>query len=35
MPDEFKDTYKKIKAKMAELDRDGVLELIRGGNENG
>jgi signal transduction histidine kinase/CheY-like chemotaxis protein/ligand-binding sensor domain-containing protein/HPt (histidine-containing phosphotransfer) domain-containing protein len=35
MPDDFKDTYKQIKAKMAELDRDGVLKLIRGGNADG
>jgi len=35
MPDDFKDTYNKMKTKMAELDRDGVLALINGGSENG
>ncbi len=34
MPAEFKATYEKMKGKMAELDRDGVLELIDGGNVN-
>ena len=35
MPDDFKDTYNNMKTRMAELDRDGVLELINGGSENG
>ena len=35
MPEDFKDTYNNMKTKMAELDRDGVLALINGGNENG
>ena len=28
MPDDFKERYGNIKSKMAELDRDGVLELL-------
>ena len=28
MPDRFKDTYKKIQVRMAEIDRDGVMSLI-------
>ena len=34
MPEGFRDRYGKIKAGMAELDRDGVLALINGGNED-
>ena len=33
MPEDFRETYEKMKTKMADLDRDGVLELIRGGQE--
>ena len=32
MPDGFKETYSEMKTKMADLDRDGLLELIRGGH---
>jgi CheY-like chemotaxis protein/HPt (histidine-containing phosphotransfer) domain-containing protein len=35
LPETFKKTYSLMKAKMAELDRDGLLSLIRGGNEVG
>ena len=32
MPDGFKETYSEMKTKMADLDRDGLLELIHGGH---
>ncbi|MBR1440914.1 MAG: response regulator, partial [Lachnospiraceae bacterium] len=35
LPESFKETYSLMKAKMAELDRDALLNLIRGGNEVG
>ncbi len=35
LPESFQDTYRLMRAKMAELDRDGLLNLIRGGSTNG